>query len=244
VLSAGLAGPALALEKCVGPDGKISYVDRCPGGTRAPSKTDEQLIPKVHAAPVITKPELEPRAPQPPRVPAAPAAPRSAALAPAAPILRAAPSDVRIEYYDVQGADHAALMNALNSRAGGHAQSSWKLSYQYLPLRERGTCGVRSLTTKLELAMTLPRWSPPAEAPPDLVERWARYVNALMSYEDERLDPAREMERALKPALLGVPPAPDCGVLDAAVARRYDELREEVKAREAQPASPRTLVFE
>ena len=39
--------PAQALEKCIAADGSVSYVDLCPAGTtRAPSKTDEQLVPK------------------------------------------------------------------------------------------------------------------------------------------------------------------------------------------------------
>ena len=31
VVLAVMAAPAAALEKCVGADGQISYVDRCPG---------------------------------------------------------------------------------------------------------------------------------------------------------------------------------------------------------------------
>jgi predicted secreted Zn-dependent protease len=246
---AAMPFPAGALEKCVGPDGKISYVDRCPGGTRAPSKTDEQLVPPPRPAPKITHPELEPppAAPAKDAAPAVPAAPPPAAQAAPAPppaIVPAAPSDVQLAYYDVQGSDHASLMKALNSRAAGHAQSSWKLSYQYLPRREKGQCKVGSLTTKLELTMTLPRWSPPPEARQDLVDRWARYVNALMSFENTRLEHAREMERALKPALLGVPSAADCAALDKAVTARYEALREEVKARETRPDASQTLVFE
>jgi predicted secreted Zn-dependent protease len=256
VLLATLAvasGPAAALEKCVAADGKISYVDRCPAGTRAPAKTDEQLIPKAHSAPVITKPDLEPlqnvmkpiAVPQAPKPPAV--APPSVALpaqAPASPLLAVVPADVKVDYYDVQGADHASLMSALNARTAGHARSSWKLSYQYQPRRDKGLCSVGALSTRLELAMTLPRWTPPADASPDLVGRWLRYVDALMSHENVRLEPAREMERALKPALLAVPGVPDCAALDVAVAQRYEALREELKAREAQSPAPQSLVFE
>ena len=258
VLLATLAlasGPAAALEKCVGADGRISYVDRCPSGTRAPAKTDEQLIPKAHAAPVITKPEL---APLPevmqPVTPAQAQKPAAAAVAPAAspaptpaalssPVVIPVPADVKVDYYEVQGVDHASLMNALNARTAGHAQSSWKLSYQYQPRREKGLCGAGSIETKLELAMTLPRWTPPVDASQDLVGRWTRYVNALMAHENGRLEHAREMERALKPALLEVPPL-DCAALDKAIAERYEALREEVKARETKSSAPLKLVFE
>jgi predicted secreted Zn-dependent protease len=92
--------------------------------------------------------------------------------------------------------------------------------------------------------MTLPRWAPPPEAPQELVERWTRYVNALMSFENTRLEQARELERALKPALLGVPAAADCATLDKAVNARYDALRQEVKGLEARPGAAQALVFE
>jgi len=242
VLFAVMAAPVAALEKCVDAEGKISYVDRCPGGTRAPSKTDEQLVPPPRPTPKITRPELEPSAPAATPKPAAPA--MQAVPAKPVPLGRAAPSDVRLTYYDVQGSDHASLLSALNARGAGHAQSSSKFAYQYLPRRERGQCKVGSITTKLELAMTLPRWSPPAEAPQDLVERWARYVNALMSSEDARLDRARDLERSLRPALLGLPSAADCAALDKAVTERYEALREEVRARETRPESAKPLVFE
>jgi predicted secreted Zn-dependent protease len=103
---------------------------------------------------------------------------------------------------------------------------------------------VGAVTTKLELAMTLPRWSPPPGTPPELVERWARYVNALMSHQNTRLDRAREFERALKPALATVPPAANCDVLDVEVYERYAALQREEQARGLEPASAATPVFQ
>ena len=198
--------PAQALEKCIAPDGSVSYVDRCPAGTtRAPSKTDEQLVPKVP--------------PKPAPGPAAPGAP--------APILQGPPADVKVEYYEVQARDQPSLVEALNAHPGGHAASSWNLSYQYQPLRDKGQCGVGAVSTKLDLAMTLPRWTPPSGTSLELVERWEKYVNALASHENARLERAREMDRALKPALQALPMAPDCKALDAEVQKRYGELQAE-----------------
>ena len=272
-------GSALALEKCVDASGKISYVDRCPAGTqRAPSTTDERIIPKVPPKPVITRPELEPvpgalkpvpipsqspveaaappkpapapgaaPAPAPAAAPAPSATPAPAAAAAAAapaPAVTAAtlPGDVKVEFYDVQGADQAALMQALNAHGGGHAKSAWKLSYQYQPRREKGQCGVGPVSTRLELAMTLPRWTPPADAPADLLARWRKYVDALAAKENGRLDKAREMERALKPVLQGLPLAADCNALDAAVVARYEALQQQVRSEaEADAGNP---VFE
>lgn len=250
LVAAGLApGAAFALEKCVGPDGKISYMDRCPSdSTRAPAKTDEQLVPKLHQAPVIIKPELPPlpEVMKPVAPPVQEPAPKPAATAPAAspaPAIQAPPADVKVEYYDVQGADQAALVQALNARGTGHAKSSWKLSYQYQPRREKGMCGVGVVVTQLELAMILPRWSPPPGTPPDLIERWEKYVNALMALENGRLEKARELDRALKPALQGLPLAADCNALDAAVTERYEALQQQSR-RDAESVQAKSPIFE
>ena len=239
-----LPGAAQALEKCIAPDGSVSYVDRCPAGSkRAPSKTDEQLVPKVPPKPVITRPEVRPlqevmkpvpelSAPKPP-APPPPGVP--------APILQPPPADVKVEYYEVQGKDQPSLVEALNAHAGGHAASSWNLSYQYQPRRDQGQCAVGAVSTQLDLTMTLPRWTPPSGASLELVERWEKYVNALAAHENMRLERAREMERALKPALQAVPMAADCKALDAEVQKRYAELHEESR-REIPMA--KTPVFE
>jgi predicted secreted Zn-dependent protease len=235
---------AAALEKCIGPDGKISYMDTCPPGTRAPSQTDDPLVPKPRPGTVIIKPEIQPL-PQPAPgsavtvVPIPP--PPPAPLPGIAPFVPAAPADVQLASYDVQGSDHASLVTALNTRGPEAGQSSWKLTYQYQPHRDKRTCAVASVTTKLELVMALPRWSPPPGTPEELIGRWEKYVNALMAHQNARLERARELERALKPALLAVPPAADCAALDAALSERYEALEQQSRARDADPG---TLAFE
>jgi predicted secreted Zn-dependent protease len=159
-------------------------------------------------------------------------------------VLGEAPADVQIDYYDLEASDHASLVKALNARGSEVVRSSWKLAYQYQPGRELGRCVVAAVTTKLELAITLPRWAPPPGTPPALVERWARYVNALMSHQNTRLERAREFARALKPALAAVPPAANCDVLDVDVYERYAALQREEKARDVEPADAAKLVFE
>lgn len=235
VMLAMIASPALALEKCVGADGKISYVDICPKGTtRAPSKTDEVLIPKPRPGTTIIKPGIKP-IPEP-----SPGAPITVQpIPPPAPaaVLAAAPADVQLQYYDLEASDHASLVKALNARGADLIRSSWKLSYEYKPGRELGRCVVGAITTKLELAMTLPRWSPPSGTPSDLVERWQRYLDALVSHQNARLDRARALERALKPALAAVPSAPDCPALDVEVHEAYLEVQRQAQARDVEPAA-------
>ncbi len=238
VVLAAITTPALALEKCVGPDGKIGYLDVCPPGTtRAPSKTDPQLIPTPHPGTSVIKPQVKP-IPEP-----SPGAPITVKPIPPPPppppvaVLAEAPAGVQLDYYDLEASDYASLVKALNARGADLIRSSWKLSYQYQPGRELGRCVVGAVTTKLELGMTLPRWAPPAGTPQDLVERWQRYLNALVSHQNTRLDRAREFERALKPALAATPPAPDCPALDVEVYERYRALQRDEEARDVAPAA-------
>jgi predicted secreted Zn-dependent protease len=236
------SSPALALVKCVGADGKISYVDVCPTGTtRTPSKTDEQLIPKPRPGTTIIKPGIQP-IPSP--SPGAPITVKPIPPPSPAPVLVEAPADVLLGYYELEASDHASLVKALNARGSEVVRSSWKLSYQYQPGRELGRCVVGAVTTKLELAMTLPRWSPPPGTPQDLVERWQRYLIALMSHQNTRLERARAFERALKPALAAVPPAANCDALDVEVYEVYAEQQRQAQARDVEPADAAKLVFE
>jgi predicted secreted Zn-dependent protease len=90
--------------------------------------------------------------------------------------------------------------------------------------------------------MTLPRWTPPAGAAPELLGRWERFMKTLITHQNARLDHARELERSLGPALAALEPARDCAALDAAVKARYAELEEQTKARAQEPAAE--IVFE
>jgi predicted secreted Zn-dependent protease len=241
VLSADL----LAVEKCVDASGKISYVDICPPGTtRAPSKTDEQLIPKTGPGAPVIMPEIKPT-PEPSTgavtVKPIPPPPPPPLPTPAA-VLAEVPGDVQLAYYDVEGTDQASLLGALNARGATQGQASWKLSYQYVPKRGMRECAVGTVSTKLELGMTLPRWTPPGGTPPELIARWERFLKALVAHQNARLDHARELERSLGPALAAMPPAADCAALDAAVKERYAALEEQTQAKAQEPAAE--IVFE
>jgi predicted secreted Zn-dependent protease len=236
----------LALEKCVDAAGNISYVDVCPKGTtRAPSKTDELLIPKTPPGTTVIKPEIQPI---PEASPGAPVTvrpippPPPPPVPPPAAVLAEVPKDVQLSYYDVEGADQASLLAALNARGTTQGQASWKLTYQYAPKRGMRECTVGTVSTKLELGMTLPRWAPPTGTAPELIARWERFLKALVTHQNARLEHARELERALGPALAALEPARDCPTLDAAVKERYAGLEEQARAKAQEPAAE--IVFE
>lgn len=175
---------ARAMEKCVSPEGKISYSDEpCPAG----SKSRTISAPPPRSAPT------EPAKPGAVAKAGAPAKAGGAAAAAAASAAKPA-----IAYFDVQGADFETLRAALDAHGGMHGQADWKLGYQYEPKRAGRVCSVGSLSTQLMLTMTLPKWAPPRNAPSNLVSRWTRYVNALRLHAEGHLQIGRDFETAFK----------------------------------------------
>jgi hypothetical protein len=213
------AGHAQAVQKCVAADGSVSYVDICPTNTtRTPAKTDTQLIPK----PSGTLPRKPASAP----VPEAKSAARQAANP--APV---SVGDVKLQFYDVEAASFAAARNASAERATGPVQASWKLGFEYKVKQTTGKCALDTLSTKLDLVLTLPRWMAPAGTAEDEMELWRDYVDALRMREDPRLEHARAFERALPGELLALPPAETCAALEAAMRSHYEALRAQTQAR-------------
>jgi predicted secreted Zn-dependent protease len=144
-----------------------------------------------------------------------------APLPPAAALEKA--TAVRLQYFDVEGTDHASLLAALKARGHFHGRADWKLSYRLQPRAVADACAAGDISTTLDLAVTLPRWRPPAGVSADLVTRWERYVAALREHEDGHLQHGREFEREFRKAAATLS-ARDCAALDRAVRAVFNEM--------------------
>jgi predicted secreted Zn-dependent protease len=189
--------PAAALQKCVAPDGKVTYSEQ-------PCATGSKPAAMGRGASVVGTPGT----------PGAPYVP---------------PAEVKIDYYDVQGANYNAVLGSMMSGRPFAGRTNWNLSYQYQSRMQADACTVESVTIKLELSMTMPRWSPPSGAPAELVGRWERFNSALRVHEDGHVSGARNLESAARRALLALSAA-NCGALDAAMRARFDQILEQGRA--------------
>ena len=192
--------PPAALEKCVSPDGRISYGEQaCAAGSkRAPLGRGASSVVGAPGA-------------------------ASSAYAP--------PAEVKVDYYEVQGGDYHSVLRSLLSGREFAGRTDWKLSYRYEKGMDAGGCKVRSVTTKLELGMSLPRWMPPPGAPADLIGRWERFMAALRMHENGHVQNARQLEGEAKRALSALSSS-NCGALDAALRARFDQMLEQGRARD------------
>jgi predicted secreted Zn-dependent protease len=190
--------PAAALEKCISPDGRISYGEQpCAAGwKRAPISHGAASVVGTGATSAYTS-----------------------------------PADLKLDYYEVQGADFNAVLSSMMAGREFAGSTHWSLSYEYRPRMAAGICKADSVTTRLELSMTLPHWSPPPGVRAELIGRWERFISALRAHEDGHVRDAIDLESAAKRALLSLS-SESCRALDAAMRERFDQLLEQGRARD------------
>jgi predicted secreted Zn-dependent protease len=126
---------------------------------------------------------------------------------------------VQWAYYDV-------------SAPGGHVgHTDWYLTYTYRPRSAPGGCAVDSVTTKLDLKVRMPRWTPSSGASSDLQSRWGRYLSALHTHELGHVQNGRDFESAFK-RTASATSAPDCGALDASLRSSFAALLRQANQRD------------
>src|SRR5437773_11662602 len=107
----------------------------------------------------------------------------SAALARATPHAFIA---AREQYYDIDGSSAGALRDQINrlgpkdeSGKSRDALTVWSIEWHYTATSRPDGCVLRDVKVSLNVAVTLPRWKPPATASPEVVKAWQSYVKAV-----------------------------------------------------------------
>lgn len=218
--------PAAAVEKCISPQGKVTYTEGdCPPGWK--SQTLRTPPPSgggsVSSGAAVGSVPGEPPVRGPAAQGAKPGAPAPAPATKAA-VAGAAPRGVTLNYVDIQGGDFETLLAALNAAGGFHAKAEWKLAYSYVTKRAGRACSANPVTTQLELTMTMPRWNPPPGTSPALFARWQRYTAALRKHQEGHLQIGRDFEDSLKRSLAVI--SERCEKLEARVKGIFDLLLE------------------
>jgi len=111
----------------------------------------------------------------------------SAALARATPRALVAASE---QYYDIDGSSAGALRNQI-SRLGPRDESGksqdaltvWSIEWGYGTIQRGDSCVLRDVKVTLNVAVTLPRWKPPATATAELRKTWQAYLKAVRLHE-------------------------------------------------------------
>jgi predicted secreted Zn-dependent protease len=138
-------------------------------------------------------------------------APAPAAAAPGAAAGPSGPRPavtVREQYYDIDGASAGALRDQIHrlgpkdeSGQSRDALTVWNLEWAYGTAQRGDSCALRDIKVTLDVAVTLPRWKPPAAATSRLLDSWRSYLDHVKLHETGHRVIAERNARELMTAL-------------------------------------------
>jgi predicted secreted Zn-dependent protease len=94
-----------------------------------------------------------------------------------------------VQLYDISGSTAPELRTQLNAYGpnGFDAYTKWYVRWDW-PGRGTAQCRLQEATVAYEVTVTFPRWTPTADATPELVAKWNGYLHALALHESEHVD--------------------------------------------------------
>lgn len=102
--------------------------------------------------------------------------------------------NARLDYYSIFGSSESELRAQLNAKAPigydgykGDATTNWFIRWDW-PGYGNSSCDLSKATVSYEIVVTFPRWTPPNDAPPELVTKWDRFTRGLAEHEQNHVD--------------------------------------------------------
>lgn len=158
------------------------------------------------------------------------------AAGPAAPAALPIAITTHEQFYDIDGSSAGALresIHRLGPAGGDDALTVWDLESSYRATPDAAGCVLRDVKVTLTVTITLPRWTPPADASTSLRNAWRSYLQHVRAHEAghraiaERN--ARDLIGVLKPLR-----ASTCDELDKLASRTVEEQVADGRARNRQ----------
>jgi len=123
-------------------------------------------------------------------------------------------------YYTVTGSTLGDLHQSLRQKRPWKDRrtvdgfTEWRADWRFTFAPGPNGCRLTGFTTKTFILTTLPRWTPPTNAPTDLSNTWSNYIRALALHEAGHasigLAAATELQQRAKTSA----PTPDCPSLE------------------------------
>jgi predicted secreted Zn-dependent protease len=133
-----------------------------------------------------------------------------------------------IIYYDITGSTEDELRAQLNTLGPvgydgykGDATTEWFIRWNW-PGYGTSTCDLGAADISHDIKVVFPRWSPNADASPDLIAKWAAYTKVLAEHEKGHVDSVLENFPAIVDAIKGA----TCETADSVGNEFLKELRQ------------------
>ncbi len=96
-----------------------------------------------------------------------------------------------VTFYEVTGNTATELESSMNTAGpiganGAHfdGYTSWQFRWNWSETSSNGVCHPTNVRVTYSITITLPQWTPPANADPALVDKWNQFTEALATHED------------------------------------------------------------
>jgi predicted secreted Zn-dependent protease len=137
-------------------------------------------------------------------------------------------ADATMQYYDVTGTTAGELRGSINTQgpldSGGRrndALTMWNIDWTW-PLNPDSSCILSGATINTTIAVTFPRWLPPAGASAALVQQWNTYEEALVTHESGHVT----FVLATAPDVLAAIKGATCATAEAAAQAAVGRIRQ------------------
>ncbi len=138
-------------------------------------------------------------------------------------------------YYIVTGSNMREIMESMDQArpakitSGMMACTEWRMWWRFAVVPSTGGCRCASFTTRLVLTNTLPRWTPPTNATPQLLSTWRRLFWSTARHEGGHSEIALAALAEVHKRVKELPDDPDCDGLRAKVNAMIRSVLEDYK---------------
>jgi predicted secreted Zn-dependent protease len=126
-----------------------------------------------------------------------------------------------VAYYEISARTEPEIVNELNAKGPGGTggktywgMTQWSTSWDFRTRQVgKGHCVVDGAELSLRILIVLPRWTPPGDVSPTVVEKWKRLSSALERHEREHATHGRDAVTAVASLMRGDRQAGSCTAL-------------------------------
>ena len=139
----------------------------------------------------------------------------------------------KTNYYAVGGATlreiHESFRQARpwKNKSSYDGQTDWRIDWRFQVTTVGQSCRCDSFTTQTAITITLPRWTAPTNAPPEVRNAWISFFTALSKHEAGHAQNAQAAVNEMHQRVNRLPTETDCTVLK----KRIDETAGSVVAK-------------
>ena len=147
---------------------------------------------------------------------------------------------ITTNYYTVSASTARELRARLDQsqpwkgRRPSDASTDWNIQWTYSVVSSETGCRVRSVETKTEITITLPRWVPGPDSSPGLVQHWEDYLKALMEHEAGHCRIVQAAAAEIRKRTQMLRETPTCEALGDFINAAANKALSEYRAQEAQ----------